>query len=193
MLKTIELVDENDTVIGYGEKMDIHKRALLHRAFSIFIYDIDQKKILLQRRGINKYHSGGLWSNSCCSHKYKEESWIEGFKRCIYDELTLEASFDVYSDVTKTCTINDNKDTIFLVGKFKYYSNYGEIKEHEVDRVILWVVHTNEINNIKYNPNEIDEICWASIYEIDQMLKDKKIFTSWFEKAYLIVRNTIKS
>ena len=67
------LVDENDREIGWREKMEVHVAGKLHRAFSVFIFDRNQKKMLLQKRAEGKYHSGGLWSNACCSHPRKGE------------------------------------------------------------------------------------------------------------------------
>ena len=67
------LVDEQDKENGTEEKIDAHRKGLLHRAFSLFIYDSKLNKMLIQRRAINKYHSGGLWTNACCSHPRKGE------------------------------------------------------------------------------------------------------------------------
>ena len=64
------LVDGKNKIIGHGEKLSVHTKGDLHRAFSIFIYDAETKKFLIQKRAFNKYHSGGFWSNSCCSHPY---------------------------------------------------------------------------------------------------------------------------
>ena len=66
--RDILLVNDRDEIVGYGEKMEVHRKGLLHRAFSIFIYDKQTGRMLLQRRALGKYHSGGLWANACCSH-----------------------------------------------------------------------------------------------------------------------------
>lgn len=83
------LVDKNDNDVGYATKENVHRNGLLHKAFSIFIYDLEKDKVLLQKRAKGKYHSGGLWSNSCCSHKYVNETWISAIKRCLNDELGM--------------------------------------------------------------------------------------------------------
>lgn len=192
MYPEIELVDINDNIIGYGQKMDIHTKGLLHRAFSIFIYDLDQNKILLQKRAKDKYHSGGLWSNSCCSHKYRNESWIDGFKRCINDELMFMPKFDEYVDDTNSSIILalQNQKPI-LAGKFKYFSNYGNINEHEIDRVIVWGINTEKSKDFQANPAEVSDICWVSISQLNSMLKNKYMFTSWFVEAYSIAESVL--
>lgn len=83
-------VDELDNMIGYGEKLDTHIRSQLHRAFSIFIFDTVEKKMLIQRRAQGKYHSGGLWSNACCSHPLKDEGTLmEQIGRSLERELGI--------------------------------------------------------------------------------------------------------
>ena len=69
MAEEIILVDENDEQVGTMEKMEAHQKALLHRAFSVFIFN-SKNEMLLQQRAIKKYHSGGLWTNACCSHPH---------------------------------------------------------------------------------------------------------------------------
>jgi isopentenyl-diphosphate delta-isomerase len=68
-LQQLILVNNLDEPIGVAEKMEAHQKGLLHRAFSVFIFN-EEGKMLLQQRAINKYHSGGLWTNACCSHPY---------------------------------------------------------------------------------------------------------------------------
>ena len=91
-------VDENDNEIGYGEKLETHIKGQLHRAFSVFIFDWSDSTMLIQRRAIGKYHSGGLWSNSCCSHPYDGENFEDSIKRCIKNELNfdLDITFLLY-------------------------------------------------------------------------------------------------
>ena len=81
------LVDEQDKEIGTEEKIDAHRKGLLHRAFSLFIYDSKLNKMLIQRRAINKYHSGGLWTNACCSHPRKGEDLNTAVYRRTIEEL----------------------------------------------------------------------------------------------------------
>lgn len=84
MFEEITLVDIDDHITGYSTK-DVHKRGLLHRAFSVFI--VNDNIMLIQMRNPNKYHSGGLWSNACCSHQRKEEILSEAVHRRMNEEL----------------------------------------------------------------------------------------------------------
>ena len=81
------LVNAEDEEIGYGEKAYVHEKGLLHRAFSVFI--VNDGKMLIQKRNRNKYHSGGLWTNACCSHPEKRESLKEAVHRRLEEELGI--------------------------------------------------------------------------------------------------------
>ena len=80
------LVNDKDRITGEGEKLDVHRKGLLHRAFSVFLAD-EEDRLLIQKRAEDKYHSGGVWSNSCCSHQYSGETLFEAASRCIRDGL----------------------------------------------------------------------------------------------------------
>ena len=75
-MEEVVLVDQKNNVVGYMEKMEAHEKGLLHRAFSIFIFNTNNE-LLLQQRAFSKYHSGGLWTNTCCSHPRKQEKFID--------------------------------------------------------------------------------------------------------------------
>ena len=177
------LVDGKNKIIGHGEKLSVHTKGDLHRAFSIFIYNAETKKFLIQKRAFNKYHSGGLWSNSCCSHPYSNEKNItDSIKRCISDELNLNLKID-FSEQENVFETNLGK--IYYAGVFKYFSDYGKIKEHEIDSVYLYVI--NKKPEIDFNKNEICELQWLNVDEINNLLDKKNYFTSWFFEAYKIV------
>ena len=91
----IILVNEQDETIGYSEKMDAHKNGKLHRAFSIFIFDWNTKKMLIQKRAFEKYHSGGLWTNACCSHPLKDETMVGCLNTRLAEELGLCTDFNI--------------------------------------------------------------------------------------------------
>jgi len=174
----LEVVDRHDRLVQYETKEEVHKSGLLHRAFSIFLYDREHKTVLIQKREMTKYHSGGLWSNSCCSHKYMHETWEQSLSRCLYDELHL--------------TDNDVGTQIKNVGKFYYFSDYGDVKEHEIDCVFIYTTDMKVIEQIVPNPKEIMDVKWMTIEEIDVALKSApQSFTSWFSKAYEYSRSTI--
>ena len=102
--QNVILVDENDHEVGLMEKMEAHRKGLLHRAFSVLVFN-DNGELLLQRRAFGKYHSEGLWTNTCCSHPYPGESILEAGKRRLFEEmgfsceLTHEFSFLYKADL----------------------------------------------------------------------------------------------
>lgn len=83
------LVDESDKEIGVAEKMEAHRQGLLHRAFSIFVFN-DNGKLLLQKRALTKYHSGGLWSNTCCGHPRPGEPLLAAARRRLTEEMGID-------------------------------------------------------------------------------------------------------
>ena len=87
MSNHVILVDENDNEIGVEEKIKAHQKKMLHRAFSIFLFN-DNLEVLLQKRSPNKYHSGNLWTNTCCSHPQKNISLIEFAKKRLIEDCT---------------------------------------------------------------------------------------------------------
>ena len=97
MIEKVILVDKNDNEVGTMEKQEAHVKGLLHRAFSVFIFN-DKNELLLQRRAVNKYHSGGLWTNTCCSHPRQNEKTKDAAKRRLLEEMgmrsTLKKQFD---------------------------------------------------------------------------------------------------
>jgi len=112
------LVNENDEMVGVGEKLEIHRKGLLHRAFSIFILD-SLGELLLQRRALNKYHSPGLWSNTCCGHPRPGEPLMAAARRRLKAEMGLD------------CQLTH-------VGSFIYRQNVsGGLIEHEFDHLLI--------------------------------------------------------
>ena len=134
------LVDDKDNVIGYSEKMKAHIEKLRHRAFSIFIFDWNTKRMLLQKRAYGKYHSGGLWTNACCSHPRKEESMEDCLNERIREELGLKTDFYI-KDSEKCDNLFSKKDVIYRCGKFSYFSDYGDVCENEIDYVFLYCLN----------------------------------------------------
>ena len=82
------LVDEQDNDIGVMEKMQAHQEGLLHRAFSVFIFN-DKDELLLQQRALSKYHSAGLWTNTCCSHPRPNETIKDAANRRLFEEMGM--------------------------------------------------------------------------------------------------------
>jgi isopentenyl-diphosphate delta-isomerase len=158
----IALVNENDEVTGYSNKMDVHRSGQLHRAFSIFIFN-DDYKILLQRRALSKYHSGGLWTNACCSHLV----FGDNFDSAVHCKLNQEMGFDC------------NLEHIFT---FNYKTQLGNgLIENELDHVFLG--HFNGSPNP--NPAEVSEWKWADLIEVNtDLINNKDNYTYWFNIAF---------
>lgn len=179
-------VNENDEVTGFGEKMETHKSGQLHKAFLVFVFDGKNKKMLIQKRAVQKYHSGGLWSNACCSHPYKEETWCKALQRCMSTELGISPAFP------EQVNSSEYSSDIQYVGKFKYYSQYEGLAEHEIDYVFLYLPDETIRNSIVFNKDEIEEIKWISLKELDSwLLKNPKDFSAWFSEAYALVKKII--
>lgn len=158
------LVDKNDDAIGQISKFEAHSTGLLHRAFSIFVIN-SQGEILMQKRSLNKYHTPGLWSNTCCSHPKPGEKTIDAANRRLSEEMGL--------------TVNLN----FLF-KFHYYAELdNKLTENEIDHIFIG--YSDELPNI--NQQEVMDFKFMSIHEISKELKNKpESYTIWckliFEK-----------
>ena len=92
-MEYVILVDQDDQPLGLMEKMEAHEKGLLHRAFSAFLFNADNE-LLLQKRAKSKYHSGGLWTNTCCSHPRENEKLVDAVKRRLQEEMGIEADID---------------------------------------------------------------------------------------------------
>src|SRR5258708_28813490 len=97
-IQQVILVNENDEPTGTMEKMEAHRKGLLHRAFSIFIFNA-KGEMLLQQRALQKYHSGGLWTNACCSHPNPGEELLTAVKRRLKEEIGIEAPVEKIFDL----------------------------------------------------------------------------------------------
>ncbi|MDO9185278.1 MAG: isopentenyl-diphosphate Delta-isomerase [Bacteroidia bacterium] len=157
--KNVILVDENDVPRGIMEKMEAHRKGELHRAFSIFVFN-SNNELLLQRRALNKYHSGGLWTNTCCSHPLPDEN----IKESAHKRLQEEMGFD--------CILNNSFHFIY-----KTELDNGLI-EHELDHVFIGHYDNNPIINFE----EAMDWKYNSIDEIKQNLKiNPEQYTVWFK------------
>lgn len=160
-MEEVILVNENDVVIGTMEKLEAHKKGLLHRAFSVFIFN-DKNELLLQRRALNKYHSGGLWTNTCCSHPRPNENILNAANRRLVEEMGFETELTF-----KTSFIYN---TEFENG----------LTEHEFDHIFFGTYNVNP----KINADEVDSFSWLTIEDVNQKIKQNpNEFTSWFKIA----------
>jgi isopentenyl-diphosphate delta-isomerase len=160
------LVDKNDNQIGLMPKMEAHKKAVLHRAFSVFIFN-DKKELLLQQRASHKYHSPNLWTNTCCSHQRQGESNIQAGKRRLQEEMGI------------TCDLEEKFHFIY-----KALFDNG-LTEHELDHVLIGYSNKNPVINSK----EVGNFKWMTIDSIkNDIFENPNDYTEWFKiifKEYL--------
>src|SRR5260221_37540 len=174
-MSEIMLVNENDEPIGVADKQEAHEKGLLHRAFSIFIYrkGLEGLEILLQKRHSQKYHSGGLWTNTCCSHPLYNETIKEAAEKRLKEEM------GVTSDLAE-------------IGVFHYRAEVGNgLIENEIDHVFAGELL---FSKIKHNPEEVEAITWMSTQQLREELKiNPKNYTAWLEKALQLFLNCFPS
>lgn len=159
-MENIIKVDINDNPIGQIEKLTAHKTPVLHRAFSVFLYCGD--KILLQKRADNKYHSGGLWANSCCSHPRANTDFLTS----VYNRLSFELGITQKIPLTK-------------VFEFTYLSKYADnLFEYEYDHVFVGEYNNEQIN---FNLEEISQIKWVSLDFLKaDLVSNPQNYATWF-------------
>jgi len=164
------LVNENDEQIGLMPKMEAHKKAVLHRAFSVFVFN-DKKELLLQQRAANKYHSPLLWANTCCSHQRDGESNLEAGKRRLQEEMGI------------VCNL---KEVTWFIYKAPFDNG---LTEHELDHIMIGYYNNNPII-IK---EEVENFKWMTVEEVKKdMAVNPQIYTEWFkiifEKFYDFIK-----
>lgn len=180
-------VDENDHEIGFGDKTETHINEHLHRAFSLFIFNTENREMLIQRRALGKYHSGGLWSNACCSHPRKGEDLHRSVIRRLREELGID--FDnLYSETN----VSKSADSpIVELGVFRYYKKFDTCAEYEIDHVFLWTIQQKTLE-LKVSSEEIAETRWIALPDLKKWLSAKpEDFTAWFPKSFAMVYNTL--
>ena len=161
-MEEVILVDINDEPLGTMEKMEAHRKGVLHRAFSIFLFN-DKNEMLLQQRAITKYHSGGLWTNACCSHPRSGERTEAAALRRLQEELGFTAP------VTK-------------IFDFHYDASFDNgLIEHEFDHVYVGTY----TGKIKPNPSEVQDYCYKQMEEISaNIASHSHKYTAWFCIAF---------
>lgn len=165
------LVDVEDRQLGDMEKMEAHYKGILHRAFSVFIFN-EAGEMLLQKRALSKYHSPGLWTNACCSHPSPGELTSVAASRRLMEELGFN------------CDLQE-------IGAFTYKTVFDNgLTEHEFDHV-FYGLYTGLLN---IDPNEVEEVKWLGVTDLELELQDfPDTYTSWFKLAYPLVKNWIGS
>ncbi len=163
------LVDEQNNEVGQAEKLLAHQQNLLHRAFSVFIFrqsvqNQSEWELLIQQRALHKYHSPGLWTNTCCSHPRQGEKIVAAGERRLKEEFGIEAE-------------------LVDRGWFYYNAHFSNgLSEHEIDHVLVGVMAAND--PIKPDPNEIAAYRWVTMDQLKQeMVAQPEKFTLWLGKA----------
>ena len=155
------LVDKDDRELGLMEKMEAHEKGVLHRAFSVFVFN-PNKELMLQQRAFGKYHSPGLWTNTCCSHPRKGESVEQAAHRRLMEEM----GFD--------CELKK-------AFHFTYKADVGQgLTEHEFDHVLIAITDTQP----EINPLEVNNWRYITIENLKLEIKESPDqFTVWFKIA----------
>jgi isopentenyl-diphosphate Delta-isomerase len=162
-MNTVILVDEHDVEVGTSEKLKAHQDGLLHRAFSIFIFN-SKNELLIQQRAYEKYHSGGLWSNTCCSHPVPGMDLVAYAKERLWAEMGLR--------------VNE----LQIKNHFIYKAEFSNgLVEHELDYIL--VGYTNE--NPVLNPEEAQNFKWISLENLkSEMNIGPDQFTFWLKEIF---------
>lgn len=159
MEEQVILVNERDEKIGLMPKLEAHQKGILHRAFSVFIIN-DNNELMLQQRAMNKYHSPGLWTNTCCSHQRDGETSVEAGKRRLEEEMGFNTPL---------------KETGSIIYKAPFDNG---LTEHELDHILI-----GNFNGIpEINQAEVSSWKWMTL---EQIQKDIRInpddYTAWFK------------
>ena len=153
------LVDENDVQIGLMPKMEAHEKALLHRAFSVFVFN-DKNELMLQQRALDKYHSPGLWTNTCCSHQREGESNLEAGKRRLFEEMGF---------------VTELKETTSFIYKAPFDNG---LTEHELDHILIGTYNETP----KPNEDEVGNWKWMPLEAVKEDVKHQpELYTAWFK------------
>lgn len=161
-MSQVILVNEADEAIGTMDKMQAHQEGLLHRAFSVFIFN-SKGEMLLQQRAAEKYHSGGLWTNACCSHPSPGEETDKAAHRRLVEEMGFDTELS----------------NAFI---FTYRSAFDNgLTEHEVDHVYTGTFE----GEILPDPEEVSNVAFHSMDVIRTSIKNEPhLYTSWFKIAF---------
>jgi len=166
----VVLVDVFDAEVGVAGKLDAHKVGLLHRALSVFVIN-SKGEWLLQRRAKEKYHSGGLWSNTCCSHPFHGENITEAARRRLKEEMGLDCHLDE-------------------VFSFIYREPVGNnLVEHEFDHVLVGISDDQP----NPDPSEVMDLKYVGFEELSEdIAAHPEKYSIWFRKSFERVNNALK-
>ena len=165
MIENVVLIDEADLPLGEGEKLEVHRSGVLHRAFSVFAFT-PAGELLLQRRALSKYHSGGLWTNTCCGHPRPGETTADAARRRLFEELGMACG------------------ELRPSGVLRYRAEIVDLVENELDHLLVTTVDGEP----DPNPEEVVEWRFVAPDELDAWIAaERDAFTAWFPPAWEIV------
>lgn len=169
MQEFVVLVDKNDRKKGLMEKMEAHEKGLLHRAISVFVFN-SKKELCIQQRALSKYHSAGLWTNTCCSHPRDGEDVLEAAHRRLMEEMGMK------------CDLKKSFDFIY-----KAQFDNG-LTEHELDHVFIGYSDSEPIINLE----EVESYKWISLEDLkNDMAENPESYTAWFKIIFKRFSSTI--
>lgn len=170
MEEQVILVNEQDEELGLMPKMEAHERAVLHRAFSVFVLN-DKDELMLQQRAAHKYHSPMLWTNTCCSHQRKGEQNIQAGKRRLQEEMGFECEL---------------KELFSFVYKAPFDNG---LTEHELDHVMIGRYNGDPV----INPEEVESFKWMSLIDVkSDIAVNPQDYTAWFKIIFERFYNHLK-
>src|SRR5580765_4365876 len=156
---SVVLVNKSGRKTGVAEKMNAHEKGLLHRAFSIFIFN-EKGEMLLQKRAASKYHFAGLWTNACCSHPKPGEKVLAAAKRRMSEELGFTVPLKIVGNII-----------------YCFHDKKSALTEHEYDYILAGKYNTKVI----FNRNEVSAVKWITLKELFTDLKSyPQKYTPWF-------------
>ncbi|MFN8255982.1 MAG: isopentenyl-diphosphate Delta-isomerase [Bacteroidales bacterium] len=163
------LVNESDQEIGIMDKLEVHKKGILHRAISVFVFN-SKGEWLLQQRASDKYHSGGLWTNTCCSHPAPGESTAVAAERRLIQEMGMHCSLKPVFNFIYRDELDNN------------------LTEHELDHV--FVGYSDDIPKI--NTAEVKDYAYIDFGEIENKVRQRPdLYTAWFKRIFRKVHETV--
>ena len=169
-IEKVILVDENDNQVGVMPKLEAHQKGLLHRAFSVFIFN-SKYELLLQKRASSKYHSGGLWTNTCCSNPREGEEILDAAKRRLIEEMGIDTSLRKVHDFIYKAELDN------------------DLTEHEFDHVLYGIYNEDPI----INKDEADDFKWIDMDSLNEDIKTNgNNYTIWFKIAFEYFYNYLK-
>jgi isopentenyl-diphosphate Delta-isomerase len=167
------LVNERDEAVGEIEKLAAHQQALLHRAFSVMLYRKGAQglEFLLQQRAEDKYHCGGLWANTCCSHPRPNEDTQKAAERRLFEELGIRLP-------------------LTPIGHFTYIAHFANgLTEHEFDHVFIAAYSDTPQN---FNKEEISTLKWMTAKDLSLALKTQpEQFTPWLNQVLALIQQKL--